>query len=79
MQFINQHKNAGAAFEAHSDKWLCDLYLLAQQRLETLGVNAVYGGGINHHYCTHRDESQFFSYRREGETGRMGTFIWIDG
>ena len=28
-------------------------------------------------YCTYRERDTFFSYRRDGTTGRMGTFIWI--
>ena len=29
-------------------------------------------------YCTYRESEKFFSYRRDGATGRMGTFIWLD-
>lgn len=28
-------------------------------------------------YCTYRERDRFFSYRRDGATGRMGTFIWL--
>lgn len=54
-------------------KWLADIYLLARQRLACLGVTAVYGG----QWCTVGDAERFFSYRREGVTGRMGSFIWL--
>ncbi|MDE2235562.1 MAG: peptidoglycan editing factor PgeF [Gammaproteobacteria bacterium] len=65
---------ADQAFESIRDgKWLCDLYLLAGQRLRQAGVPHVYGGG----FCTHTERARFFSYRRDGECGRMGTLIWI--
>jgi polyphenol oxidase len=53
--------------------WLADLYTLARQDLARLGVTAVYGGGL----CTVQDETRFFSYRRDGQTGRMATLIWM--
>lgn len=57
-----------------SDKWLADLYALARQRLNALGIARIYGGGL----CTYTDRERFFSYRRDGATGRMGTFIWLE-
>lgn len=52
-------------------KYLADLYRLASIRLKNLGVERIYGGGL----CTYKD-SRFYSYRREGETGRMVSFIY---
>jgi len=72
-QFIAQDADAGTAFQQSGDKWLGDLYQIATQRLNRLGVTQVYGGGL----CTFSDKSRFFSYRRDGDTGRMGTFIWM--
>ncbi|MFU8803482.1 MAG: peptidoglycan editing factor PgeF [Bradymonadaceae bacterium] len=54
-------------------RWLADLYGLATRRLEAIGLTRISGGD----HCTFEDEERFFSYRREGQTGRMGTFIWI--
>lgn len=65
---------AAAAF--HPDgtgRWLADLYRLARQRLRSQGVTAVYGGG----YCTLREHERFFSFRRNGATGRMASLIWL--
>jgi YfiH family protein len=73
--FIARDSRAVAAFVSHGpNKWLCDLYLLARQRLSALGVTRVYGGGL----CTFADAQRFYSYRRDGVTGRMASLIWID-
>jgi YfiH family protein len=55
-------------------KWLADLYALARRRLAAVGVDAVYGGGE----CTRTDAARFYSYRREPDTGRMATLVWLD-
>jgi polyphenol oxidase len=55
-------------------RWQCDLYELARRNLAQLGVHAVYGGG----YCTYGDDDHFFSYRRDGQCGRMASLVWID-
>jgi copper oxidase (laccase) domain-containing protein len=55
-------------------KYLADIFLLARQRLQALGVGRTYGGGL----CTVTDHKRFYSYRRDGATGRMGTFIWLE-
>ena len=73
--FVAQHAQACEAFlPGANGKWLADIYLLAHQRLHTLGITRVYGG----EYCTYSDSSRFFSYRRDGVTGRMGSFIWLE-
>lgn len=56
------------------EKWFADIYALARLRLNALGIMQIYGGGR----CTCREHTQFFSYRRDGATGRMGTFIWLE-
>lgn len=58
-----------------NETWFADLYGLARQRLNALGVQRVYGGCA----CTFSDEADFFSYRRDGTTGRMASMIWLDG
>ena len=72
--FIARQHEATAAFvPGISGKWHADIYQLARLRLNALGVTRIYGGGL----CTHADSMRFFSYRRDGVTGRMGTFIWL--
>ncbi|WP_157315239.1 peptidoglycan editing factor PgeF [Chitinibacter sp. GC72] len=55
-------------------KWLADIYLLARQRLHTLGITAIYGGD----QCTVTQAETYFSYRRNGQTGRMASLIWLE-
>jgi len=55
-------------------KWLTDLPLLARQRLQGLGLIRVDGGT----WCTVREPSRFFSFRRDGITGRQAAFIWLE-
>lgn len=56
-----------------SGKYLANIYQLARGRLEASGLKLISGG----QYCTVRDQEQFFSYRRDGETGRFASAIWI--
>lgn len=74
--FVTQHAAAASAFEPgkSAGKWWCDLYMLAHQRLTAAGVTRIYGGG----FCTFTERERFFSFRRDGECGRMATLIWLE-
>ncbi|WP_020168162.1 MULTISPECIES: peptidoglycan editing factor PgeF [Methylotenera] len=81
-QFIAKDAQAEFAFKPlinneNGEKWLADIYKLANQRLNRAGVNQVYGGGQQEAYCTFTDEQRFFSFRRDNQTGRMATLIWL--
>jgi len=71
--FMRQDSQAEEAFKVHKGKWLGDLYLIAKQRLHTLGVTNIYGETL----CTFSNPNQFFSFRRDGDTGRMASMVWI--
>ncbi len=73
--FMQHDAQAALAFSttAQQGKWLADIYLLARQRLQAVGVTAISGGD----YCTYSDAERFFSYRRDGQTGRMASLIWM--
>lgn len=73
-QFIAVDPQAADAFVCQSrDKWLADIFLLGKQRLQRVGICNVYGG----HWCTYRDPQRFFSFRRNKDTGRLATLIWM--
>lgn len=73
--FVSVDPDAAAAFVPAGlpGKWLADLFLLARRRLARIGVERVFGGGV----CTHADPLRWFSYRRDGVTGRLATLVWI--
>ncbi len=74
--FMQNNPASDAAFVAQTarGKYHADLYVLARLRLNALGITQIYGGDR----CTYTESEQFFSYRRDGVTGRMGTFIWLE-
>lgn len=77
--FCEKDQEAEKAFRAISDqKWLADIYHLAKLRLKASGVTDIYGGSETDDYCTFANEADYFSYRRDGETGRMASLIWIE-
>jgi hypothetical protein len=68
-------RDAAVAFApGRPGKWFADLETLARRRLARAGVTAVHGGGM----CTLSDPVRFFSFRRDGTSGRMAALIWID-
>nr|VFJ47454.1 MAG: conserved hypothetical protein [Candidatus Kentron sp. FW] len=73
--FVRYRAIAELAFSPTThDRWLADLYLLARQHLEQSGVREIYGG----EFCTYHDDEYFFSYRRDGTTGRIASIIYFD-
>ncbi len=73
--FVSSDGLAESAFLPNTrGRWQCDLYALARRRLAALGIESVFGGG----WCTYADSARFFSFRREGQCGRMAALIWLD-
>lgn len=73
-QFIARDAKTEAAFEPNArGRWQADLHALARLELASLGVHDVYSTS---HRCF-AENDKFFSYRREGKTGRMATMGWV--
>ena len=73
--FLQQNVDNDKAFirdKSASGKWLADLPEMAQSQLTSMGVNKVVQSGL----CTY-DDPRFFSYRKQGQTGRIASLIWI--
>lgn len=66
-------KQAFSPISGRPGKYFADLYLLARDRLSDLGIKCIGGGD----FCTFTDQANFFSYRRDGATGRFASLIWI--
>lgn len=74
-EFIEQDSRAASAFTPGKEegKWHANLFDLARKRLAYSGIKQVYGGDI----CTFSDATRFYSYRRDGVTGRMAGLLWM--
>jgi len=73
--FVAEDPQAADAFTpSPAQRWLADICTLARQRLARMHINAVYGG----HWCTVSDIERYYSYRRDGITGRMASMIWLE-
>ncbi|MGB7756884.1 MAG: peptidoglycan editing factor PgeF [Salinisphaera sp.] len=72
--FVSQSPDSARMFtpKAKPGKYQADIYGLARLRLQSVGVTRVHGGG----FCTVAEPERFYSYRRDGQTGRMATLIW---
>jgi len=72
--FLAVDDGADSAFRPSANgRWLADIYALARRRLHAAGVDGIYGGG----FCTFSEAERFYSYRRDGQTGRMASLIWL--
>lgn len=70
-----QSDEVAALFRPHAPgKWMADLAGLARQRLRAAGLTQLSGG----EGCTVEDASRFFSFRRDGVTGRMVAAVWLE-
>ncbi|MFM2483168.1 peptidoglycan editing factor PgeF [Celerinatantimonas sp. YJH-8] len=72
--FVDVLAESESAFQADGDKYLADIKLLAELQLRLLGVKQI----TRHPGCTYADSEHFFSYRRDGQTGRMAAAIWLE-
>ena len=66
-EFVTRPRPDGAL------RWLADLPGLARRRLVAAGLTQISGGSG----CTVEHASRFFSFRRDGVTGRMAAAVWL--
>ncbi|WP_158784122.1 purine nucleoside phosphorylase YfiH [Pantoea sp. BAV 3049] len=71
--FLAQDLITDAAFRPVGEKYYADIWQLARNCLTRRGVRHITGGGL----CTVSAREQFFSFRRDGVTGRMASLIWL--
>lgn len=72
--FKQKDSSYASAFKANGlAKYHCDLYVIARILLNGYGIE-LFGGEL----CSYSRSSQFYSYRRDGKTGRMASLIWIE-
>jgi len=77
--FLSGHPDAAQCFtQQPGGQWLADLALLARQRLQSLGLHAVFGNDGSAPWCTVGNPLRFFSYRRNRVTGRHAACIWLE-
>ena len=71
--FVDKDRQAASCFAENArGRWQADLYGLARLRLACLGIERIYGG----EFCTFGDAERFFSYRRDGQCGRLASFVF---
>ena len=72
--FLAHDPAASTCFEANArGRWQADLYGLARQRLQSVGVSSISGG----EFCTYSDAERFYSYRRNPDCGRLLSFVGV--
>ena len=71
--FVAQDARTRAAFRPTTDRFYADIWMLARMRLQAAGVHSISADTR----CTYTQRDDFFSFRRDGITGRMATLIWL--
>ena len=72
-QLLAATVDAQDCFSAAGDGWYCDLAALATRQLAAAGVASIARANT----CVYSDRTRFYSYRRDGVTGRNAALIWL--
>jgi len=73
-EFVAQDENANLAFTVYQDRFVADLHQLARLRLAPFNVAEITASD----HCTFSEDDLFYSYRRDGKTGRLASLIYIE-
>ena len=72
---INHSSLLDDAFEQQDvNHWQCDLVKISRILLKNCGIGAIYECNL----CTYKQSDLFFSYRRDGKTGRTASMVWME-
>jgi len=72
---LNHSSSLKSAFnQTNKDHWYCNLANIVKIILKNAGVGAIYECGL----CTYKMNKLFYSYRRDGNTGRTASMIWME-
>jgi YfiH family protein len=74
LAFTTKYPQSKIAFIPRNSKWLANLAKIAEIVLNAAGIKSVYQSQL----CTFELKNEFYSYRRESQTGRIGTLIWFN-
>lgn len=72
--YLQKYPFTDASFEQNGTKWLANLPLLSEKILNQLMIFNIYASNK----CTFESKNEFYSYRREQQTGRMTSLIWFN-
>ena len=72
-RFASRDPGSVSCFREHGASWHLDLHALTRRQLAAAGIEAIHGQPR----CVHAEPAEFFSFRRDGATGRMAALIWI--
>ena len=72
--FVSRYPFTEPSFEQRNQGLYANLPLMAETILHQAGVFAVHQSLA----CTFEQNNRFYSYRRDGQTGRMATLIWLN-
>ncbi|NVJ67059.1 MAG: peptidoglycan editing factor PgeF [Gammaproteobacteria bacterium] len=73
-EFCKPAPYLSAHFKAVGEnKYYADLPAIAADQLQGLGVET-----YQSELCSYAESERFYSYRRDGRTGRMATMIWLE-
>ncbi|MDP3559543.1 MAG: peptidoglycan editing factor PgeF [Legionellaceae bacterium] len=70
--FLKNYPDSHAYFTPYLHGYLADLAGIARMILRSLGISGIYFSNI----CTYED-LDYFSYRRQTQTGRFASCIWL--